>query len=121
MHPLRPEAAIKDSSAYSQQHPIYSRIARVRLGEAERLESASSQRQPNALKLSFRAGRPAVGRSPNVDGCTFDIPKKHLVRLGEPKRFESDSSQRRANALKLRFRAGRPAVRRNPNVDESAA
>jgi len=35
---------------------------KARLGETERLESASSQRQSNALKLGFRAGRPAVTR-----------------------------------------------------------
>ena len=33
---------------------------KARLGETERIESASSQRQSNALKLGFRAGRPAV-------------------------------------------------------------
>ncbi|HBP99606.1 MAG TPA: hypothetical protein DD672_03905 [Gammaproteobacteria bacterium] len=35
---------------------------KARLGETERIESASSQRQSNALKLGFRAGRPAVTR-----------------------------------------------------------
>lgn len=35
---------------------------KARLGETKRLESASSQRQSNALKLGFRAGRPAVTR-----------------------------------------------------------
>ena len=36
--------------------------SKARLGETERIESASSQRQSNALKLGFRAGRPAVTR-----------------------------------------------------------
>jgi len=35
---------------------------KARLGETKRLESASSQRQSNALKLGFRDGRPAVTR-----------------------------------------------------------
>ena len=35
---------------------------KARPGETERIESASSQRQSNALKLGFRAGRPAVTR-----------------------------------------------------------
>ena len=46
----------------------------ARRGETERLESVSSQRQSNALKLRFRAGRPAVRRIP--ESAELDTPDR---------------------------------------------